>query len=355
MFGLFGNKKPAMVLGLDISSSSVKLLELSKSGNSYKVESYAVASLPPNAVVEKNINDVEAVADTIGKTVDIARAKVKSAALAVAGSAVITKVIEMDKHLNDEQMEAQISLEADQYIPYPLDEVAIDFEVEGESESNPEHVEVLLAACRGENVELRADALEAASLQAKIVDVEAYALQRSFEWLIKPQLNLDDEQVVAVVDIGATMTTLSVFNDGETKYTREQLFGGKQLTEEIQRRYGLSVEEAGLAKKQGGLPDDYEQEVLEPFKEAVAQQITRSLQFFFSSSPYNDVDYIVLAGGVAAMPGLCELVQERLGTPTAVANPFANMAVASKVNSVALGNDAPAMMIACGLAMRSFA
>ncbi len=355
MFGLFGKKKPALVLGLDISSSSVKLLELSKVGDSYKVESYAVASLPPNAVVEKNINDVEAVAETIGKTVDIARTKVKNAALAVAGSAVITKVIEMDRQLTDEQMEIQISLEADQYIPYPLDEVAIDFEVEGESERNPDHVEVLLAACRGENVELRADALEAANLQAKIVDVEAYALQRSFDLMIKPQLQLDDDQVVAVVDVGATMTTLSVFNDGEAKYTREQLFGGKQLTEEIQRRYGLSVEEAGLAKKQGGLPDDYEQEVLEPFKEAVVQQITRSLQFFFSSSPYNDVDFIVLAGGVAAMPGLCELVQERLGTPTATANPFANMAVASKVNSVALGNDAPAMMIACGLAMRSFA
>jgi type IV pilus assembly protein PilM len=204
-------------------------------------------------------------------------------------------------------------------------------------------------------VELRSDALEAANLHARIVDVEAYALQRAYDLMIKPQLGLDDEQVVAVVDIGATMTTLSVFNDGEAKYTREQLFGGKQLTEEIQRRYGLSVEEAGLAKKQGGLPDDYEQEVLEPFKEAVVQQITRSLQFFFSSSPYNDVDFIVLAGGVAAMPGLCDLVQERLGTPAAVANPFANMAVASKVNSVALGNDAPAMMIACGLAMRSFA
>ena len=355
MFGLIGKKKPALVLGLDISSTSVKLLELSKSGDSYKVESYAVASLPPNAVVEKNINDVEAIAESIIKTVELARTKVKNAALAVAGSAVITKVIEMDGSLNDDQLETQISLEADQYIPYPLDEVAIDFEIIGESERSPDQVEVLLAACRGENVELRSDALEAASLHAKVVDVEAYALQRAFDLIIKPQLGLDDEQVVAVVDLGATMTTLSVFNDGEAKYTREQLFGGKQLTEEIQRRYGLSVEEAGLAKKQGGLPDDYEQEVLEPFKEAVVQQITRSLQFFFSSSPYNDVDFIVLAGGVAAMPGLCELVQERLGTPAAVANPFANMAVASKVNSVALGNDAPAMMIACGLAMRSFA
>ncbi len=295
MFGLIGKKKPALVLGLDISSTSVKLLELSKSGDSYKVESYAVASLPPNAVVEKNINDVEAIAESIVKTVELARTKVKNAALAVAGSAVITKVIEMDGGLSDEQMEAQISLEADQYIPYPLDEVAIDFEIIGESERSPEQVEVLLAACRGENVELRSDALEAANLHAKIVDVEAYALQRAYDLMIKPQLGLDDEQVVAVVDLGATMTTLSVFNDGEAKYTREQLFGGKQLTEEIQRRYGLSVEEAGLAKKQGGLPDDYEQEVLEPFKEAVVQQITRSLQFFFSSSPYNDVDFIVLA------------------------------------------------------------
>ncbi len=167
-------------------------------------------------------------------------------------------------------------------------------------------------------------------------------------------MDYDANHVVAIVDIGATMTTLSVLVDGVTVYTREQLFGGKQLTEEIQRRYGLSFEEAGVAKKQGGLPEDYEQEVLEPFKEAVVQQVTRSLQFFFSSSQYNEVDYIVLAGGVAAMPDLTELVQEKLGMPTLTANPFANMSVASRVNAVSLANDAPAMMIACGLAMRSF-
>ena len=354
MLGLFGSRRQVPVLGLDISSSSVKLLELSRDGSSYKVESYAVASLPPNAVVEKNVNDVEAVAESIVKTLSGARSRCKSAALAVAGSSVITKVIELGRGMSDEQMEAQIAVEADQYIPYPLDEVSLDFQVQGESDNNPDQVQVLLAACRGEHVELRSEAVEAANLKPKIVDVEAFALQRAFDQMIKPQLGLDEDQVVAVVDIGATMTTLSVFNKGEMKYTREQLFGGRQLTEEIQRRYGLSMEEAGLVKKQGGLPDDYESEVLDPYKESVVQQITRSLQFFFSSSPYNDVDFIVLAGGVAAMPGLCELVQDRMGTPTAMANPFANMAVASKVNSVALGNDAPAMMVACGLAMRSF-
>jgi type IV pilus assembly protein PilM len=179
-------------------------------------------------------------------------------------------------------------------------------------------------------------------------------MERAFT-LLESQLETDgEEQTVAVVDIGATMTTLSVLVDGKTIYTREQLFGGKQLTEEIQRRYGLSQEEAGLAKKQGGLPDDYEAEVLGPFKEAVVQQVARSLQFFFSSSQYNEVDYVVLAGGAASIAGIAEMVQEKVSTKTLVANPFADMALSSKVNASALSNDAPSLMIACGLAMRSF-
>ena len=181
----------------------------------------------------------------------------------------------------------------------------------------------------------------------------AIGMERAFS-LIQHQLDLDEESTVAVVDIGATMTTLSVLHNGQTIYTREQLFGGKQLTDEIMRRYGLPLEEAGLAKKQGGLPDDYEPEVLEPFKDAVVQQVARSLQFFFSSSQYNDVDHIILAGGVSSMEGLAEIVQEKLGTPSTVANPFAEMSISSRVNAVALSSDAPAMMIACGLALRSF-
>lgn len=350
---LFGSRRSVPVLGLDISSSSVKLLELSRSGDQYRIESYAVASLPPNAVQEKNIADVEAVGEAIRTVHTRAKTKLKTAAVAVAGSAVITKVIDMPAGLSDDAMENQITLEADQYIPYPLDEVALDFEVQGPSERNPEQVEVLLAACRRENIETRVDLLEVADLTPKVVDVEAYSIERAFG-LIAPQLDIADDAVVAIVDIGSTMTTLSVLVAGETIYTREQLFGGRQLTEEIQRRYGLTVEEAGLAKKQGGLPDDYESEVLDPFKDAVVQQIVRSLQFFFSSSQYNDVDHILLAGGVSSMAGLADLVQERLGTSASVANPFARMSVASKVDAVALSNDAPALMIACGLAMRSF-
>lgn len=352
MFGLFGNKTNAM-LGLDISSTSVKLLELSQSGGRYRVEAYGVEPLPPNAVVEKNISDVDGVGEAIRRVVQRSRTSLKHAAVAVAGSAVITKVIEMQQSLSEDELENQIIVEADQYIPYPLDEVAIDFEIEGPAETE-EMVEVLLAACRKENVELRQAALEQGGLTARVVDIEAYCMKRAFE-LIQAQFSEEKEdQVVAVIDIGATMTTLSVLSDDKSIYTREQLFGGKQLTEVIQSRYGLSFEEAGRAKKEGDLPDDYLEEVLNPFKEAVIQQVTRSLQFFFSATQYDDVDYIVLAGGTASIEGLAGMVEDKLGTQTLIANPFVDMSISNRVDVERLSNDAPAMMIACGLAMRSF-
>ncbi len=312
-----------------------------------------MSSLPLDAVVEKNVNDVEGVANAIRNVVAQSRTKLKTVSAAVAGSSVITKVIDMPAGLSEDDLETQLTLEADQYIPYPLEEVAIDFEIQGSSPKAANQVGVLLAACRRETIDTRVESIEAADLTPKIMDVEAYAMERAFS-LIRNQLDLEGDSTVAVVDIGATMTTLSVISGNQTIYTREQLFGGKQLTDEIMRRYGLPLEEAGLAKKQGGLPDDYEPEVLEPFKDAVVQQVARSLQFFFSSSQYNDVDCIVLAGGVASMEGLPELVQEKLGTPTSIANPFADMSISSRVNAVALSSDAPAMMIACGLALRSF-
>jgi type IV pilus assembly protein PilM len=353
LFGLFGKRKTTQVLGLDISSTTVKLLELSYTGGRYRVESYAVSSLPQDAVIEKSVNDVEGVSNAIRTVVAQSRTKLKNVAAAVAGSSVITKLIDMPEGLSEDDMETQLTLEADQYIPYPLEEVAIDFEIQGPSPERDNQVEVLLAACRRETIESRVEAIEGSELTPRIMDVEAYAMERAFS-LLQGQLDLGDDSTVAIVDIGATMTTLSVLNNGQTIYTREQLFGGKQLTDEIMRRYGLPLEEAGLAKKQGGLPDDYEPEVLEPFKEAVVQQVARSLQFFFSSSQYNDVDHIILAGGVSSMEGLEQLVQEKLGTPTSVANPFAQMSISSRVNAVALSSDAPAMMIACGLALRSF-
>ncbi|GAB6405158.1 pilus assembly protein PilM [Pseudomonas sp. MHK4] len=352
MLGLF-NKKARALLGIDISSTSVKLLELSRQGNGYRVEAYAVEPLPPRAVIEKNIAEPDGVGQALTRVLVKARTSLKGVAVAVAGSAVITKTIEMDAGFSDDEMEDQLKIEADQYIPYPLDEVAIDFQVQGASARNPERVNVLLAACRKENVEIREAALALAGLTARVVDVEAYALERSCR-LLRSQGGGAQGRLVAVVDVGATMTTLSVLLDGRIIYTREQLFGGRQLTEDIQRRYGLTVEQAGLAKKQGGLPDDYVSEVLQPFREALVQQVSRSLQFFFASGQNHSVDQILLAGGTASVSGLERLIEQQLGTPTQVANPFADMTLSSKVNAAALASDAPALMIACGLALRSF-
>lgn len=347
------NKKSKALIGVDISSTSVKVLELSHNNGRYQVEAYASEPLPPNAIVEQAISNDEAVGEAIRKAVGRSRTSAKRAAIAVAGSAVITKTVQMSSKLSDDEMDLQIRAEADQYIPYPLEEVALDWEVQGESDQVPDSVDILLAACRSETVERRKDAVEYADLEAGVVDVEAFCTERAFE-LLQSQLEGDDIETVAVLDIGATMTTLSVLHEGKSIYTREQLFGGLQLTEDIMRRYGLSEEEATRSKLDGDLPDDYESEVLEPFRKAVVQQVSRSLQFFYSSSQFNDVDFVVLAGGTSAIPLLAENVEEDLGVATLIANPFMNMTLSQKVNASLLANDAPSLMIACGLAMRSF-
>ncbi len=350
---LFKPKSPP-VIGLDISSTAVKLLELGRSGDKIRVESYAVEPLPANSVVEKSISDVEAVGDAIKRAMKRSGTRCKHAAAAVAGSAVITKTISMPSNLTDDEMEQDIQNEADQYIPYPLEEVNLDFEVLGQSENDPDRVEVLLAASRSENVDVRVAAIELAGLKARVMDVEAYAMENVFQMLAPTMPDQGIDQTIAIIDVGATMTTLNVLHDLKTIYTREQVFGGKQLTEEIQRRYGLSYEEAGMAKRQGGLPDNYVPEVLEPFKEAMTQQVSRSLQFFFSSSQYSNVDHIILAGGSAMLPGIDEMIANKLGVHTSVANPFTNMTIASRVKAQSLSNDASSLVIACGLAMRTF-
>ena len=347
-------KKSTPIVGVDISASAIKLLELSRSGGRYRVESFAVEPLPANSVVDKNITDIDAVGEAIGRAVKKSGTKTKAAAAAVAGSAVITKIINMPANLSDADLENQIQVEADQYIPFPLEEVALDFEVIGQSEENPERVDVLLAASRSDNVDVRVGALEIGGLTAKVIDVEAFALENTIAMLASGQIEDAESKVIAVADIGSTVTTFSVLEKLKIIYSREQQFGGAQLTEDIQRRYGLSYEEAGLAKRQGGLPENYVPEVLEPFKEAIGQQISRAQQFFFSSSSIANIDNLILAGGCSSIDGIAELIESKLGVPTIVANPFANMSVSSKVPAQSLSNDAPALMVACGLALRSF-
>lgn len=340
------------LVGLDITATSVKLLEFKAVKKGFKVVSYTVEPLPANAVNEKNLQDVEAVGDAIRRAVKRSGTRTKICSVAVPSAMVITKVIQMPADLKPHDMEAQIQLEADQYIPYALEEVNLDFHVIGDSDQGNGLVDVLLAASRSENVEDRTAAAEIGGMNVRVVDVEPYTMEAAFQ-LIKHQIPDEGlDKTVAILDIGASMTSLCVLRDQKLIYTREQPFGGKQLTEEIMRRYGLSYEDAGRVKRIGGLPDNYEPEVLEPFRDLMVQQANRFLQFFFSADKNDFVDHIVLAGGSTGVPGVAELIEQRIGTPTVIADPFANVPVASDIPQQRLQDDGPAMMIACGLAMR---
>jgi len=344
--------KNAGLVGLDITATSVKLLELKPTKKGFKITSYTVEPLPANAVNEKNLADVEAVGEAIRRAVKRSGTRTKACAVAVPSAMVITKIIQMPDDLKPYEMDAQIQLEADQYIPYALEEVNLDFHVMGPATDADGYVDVLLAASRSENVEDRTAAAEIGGLSVKVVDVEPYTMESAFQ-LIKHQVPDDGMgQTVAILDVGASMTSLSILRDQELIYTREQPFGGKQLTEEIMRRYGLSYEDAGRVKRVGGLPDNYEPEVLEPFRDLMVQQANRFLQFFFSADKNDYVDQIVLAGGCTGIPGVAELIEQRIGTPTVIADPFGNMSVGSDIPTQRLMDDGPAMMIACGLAMR---
>ena len=346
-------RKPSKgLVGVDISSTTVKLLELSVKNGRYWVESYAVMPLPENSVVEKSILNPEAVADALERVVNLANPHTTHVAIAVPTSMVIHKIIEMDADMSDEEREVQIRMDAEQYIPFPLDEVSLDFEVLPDRLANPNRVNVLLVATRTENVDTRVEVLELAGLVAKVADVEGYAMERAFS-VFADTLPMG-ANTVGILDIGHTMTTLSVMQKGKIIYTREQVFGGRQLTQDVQSRYGLSFEEAGRAKKERTLPDDYDTEVLEPFLDAVVQQAARSLQFFFSSSQFNEIDHILLAGGNANIPGLAKLLQQKLGYRVTIANPFLQMGFSPQIDIKKIENDASSLMVACGLALRSF-
>ncbi|HEX9627404.1 MAG TPA: pilus assembly protein PilM [Acidiferrobacterales bacterium] len=347
-------KKKQPIIGVDISASSIKVLELSRQGEHYRVERYAVEPLPQNAVVENTIAEVDQVAQTMQRAVKRSGTKCKHVAVAVAGSHVISKIINMPAGLSDQDLQTQIEMEADRYVPYPLDEVNMDWEVLGSTEANAEQVNVLIAACRKEIVDDYLAVTQGAGLTPVVVDIETYAMENAYGLIAQHMPGGGMEKTIAVLDIGATTTNINVMHDNRSIYTRNHTFGGRQLTEEIQRRYGLSYEEAGLAKKQGGLPDNYQSDVLRPFMEAMCQEIMRALQFFYSSSPYNSVDQVLLAGGCAQIPGVDELVAARIGVPTSIANPFASMSLASRVKPQILSSDAPSLMITCGLAMRGF-
>lgn len=341
--------------GLDISSSAVKMVELSgddKTG--YRVERYAIEPLPRDAVLDGNITNFEGVTESVRRALRRMGPGIKNVAMALPASAVITKRILLPDGLREQEMEFQVEAEAGQYIPFALDEVNLDFQVIGEAPAAPGEVEVLIAASRKEKVEDRVAAAEAAGLKAVVMDVESLATEAAFELVSERLPGGVAGKIVALVDIGASVMNVSMLRDGKQVYAREQSIGGNRLTQDIARQYEMTPEEAEAAKRGGELPEDYKRELLRPYMDALALEVSRALQFFFTSTQYNEVDSIVLAGGSSVIPGLAEVIAGRTQVESTIANPFAGMSLSSRVRPATLLNDAPALMVACGLALRRF-
>jgi type IV pilus assembly protein PilM len=345
--------KHRSILGIDISSFAVKILEISGSSGELCVEGYGYELLPSKALDGNVIKDIDAVADCIKRVIAKSKLSSKQVALAVPDSAVISKVVQLNDGLTDQEMEELVVIEADKYIPYPIDEINLDFEIQGHSAKNSALLDILIVASRAENVNSRVEAVTHAGLETKVVDVESYAVERAAQLLAKDLPAAGQDKIVPIIDIGASYTHLFVLNNMKLIFSREEKFGGMQLIESIAERYNMTLEEAFLAKNENTLPDDYESLVLEPFKEMVLLQIKRTLQFFYSTSQHSFVDHILLAGGVARQPGLAALIQEQLNVPTTVANPLSSMSIGKNVHVDSLNIDAPSLLVACGLALRN--
>jgi len=347
--------KPPTLIGVDVSSTSLKLVELAETGrDAYRLERYVVEPLAKDCVTDGNIANLDQVSDALKRGWKRLGSRNRNIALALPAAMVITKKIIVPSGQKEEDLELMVEAEANQYIPFALDEVNLDFQILGPAPNNPDEVEVLIAASRKEKVEDRVAVAEAAGLKPRVMDVESYATQDAFR-LIAPSLPANGrDQNIALVDIGAHVTHFYVLRNNQFLFSRDQAFGGNQLTQDIQRAFNLSPDEAEAAKKNQGLPENYDVDVLQPFMETLALEVTRALQFFFTSTSYSQVDQIVLAGGCALLPGLDELVAKRAGVSAVIANPFGSMTVSDRIRPRQLAQDAPMLLIACGLAMRGF-
>ncbi|TVP46278.1 MAG: type IV pilus assembly protein PilM [Halomonas sp.] len=341
------------LIGVDITSAAVKLLELKKCHTYYQVESYAIMPLHEGAVVERRICDMDSVSSVLIRAIEYAKPSTRKAIVAVPANTAITKMLSFPIDLSEEEIEAQIITRYDQFLPFPFNEAAFDFQCLGPAPFDEKLQQVLLVACKQRDVTQLTDTLERAGLEPSIVEVETFAIERALAELYG-QLKTENEPAASVgfVDIGANTTAFHVVRDGQIVYSRDTLFGGRQLTEAIRQCHGVSMEEADIAKKLGELPSDYHAKVVSPFVGTVVQDIRRSLQLYYSAGRQQEVKHIVLAGGSSVIPGLAERMAEGCDMPVTMANPFQRMQVNKRLNQQALMSAGPAMLTASGLAIR---
>tara|TARA_B100000780_G_scaffold29454_1_gene18674 strand:- start:63 stop:1193 length:1131 start_codon:yes stop_codon:yes gene_type:complete len=356
-FGL--KSQPDTILGVDISSAAIKLVEIETRGEQFNVIAYGVEALPEGVVFDREIVDVKKIAEVLTAVYKKSGARSRNVAVAVSGSSVISNYIDLPSSLTSKQMEARVQLEADTIIPFPLDEINLDFAVVGQNVFNKDQVRVQVVACQRDYVDRRKEVVELAGLKPVVVDVETFAFARAYQTLINAEYKnpqekqgaIQKDDVVAIIDIGATQFTFLVLSNQTIIYSVEQPFGGRQLTEDIQRHYNLTWAEAGRAKRKGGLDADYAESMLQPFKNLLIEHLSRCIQVFYSSTETNKIDKLVLSGGVSKTDGLKDQIAEALSIPTDVVDLSKNVSISVSSDRSRLNADIPSMMLAFGLSL----
>ncbi len=351
MFGIKQQGKLVPMIGIDFGSQTIKAVVVGGQPGQFRVEGCAEVATPKGSIQDYQLQDIDKISQALRQLVKLLPVRHKCVATAVTGSNVITKITQVDSTLTPDELENQIYMEAEQLIPFPLDEISLDFEILGPNLNEPTRNDMLISAARTDSITGRVSALEDAELTAKVMDVGLHALGRAVVATL-PELEAEEgaPKVCALVDIGAVSLTFGVLLGGEIIYSRLQSFGGENLSQSLAAYYNFSLEEAERGKVQGGLPDEASFDVLAPHITQLIQHVRRNIQLFCSTSSHREVDMLVLSGGGSLLPGLVQQLALELQLDVRHPDPFA-FAGKARLDRVDHGAK---YMTALGLALRSF-
>lgn len=348
MFGLFNKKKD--LVGIDIGSSSVKLVQLWQAKDGYHLQNVGIVPLPPEAIVDNSLMDTATVVDAVRNLIDSLGIKSRDAACSISGNAVIIRKILLST-MTSEELEDQIGWEAEQYIPFDIKDVHVDFQILGPDQVDPNKMQVLLVASKKDIINDYVSVFADAGMSLSVMDVDGFAVQNAWEL----GNTASAEETLALINIGASIMNINIVKDDTSLFTRDVQMGGNLYTEEIQKQLGVSAQEAESLKKLA--PDSAQQplrDVIARVNDTISQEIRRSIDFYNSTAANEErATGVRISGGCSKVQGLRGAVKERLGMEVEVLNPFAAIKYNEKdFDPEYLQEIAPLMAVGVGLAIR---
>ncbi len=310
---------PKNLIGLDIGTSAVKLIELDEIKGSYKLKNFGVAKLPKETIVNGVVINADALVQSIKNLTSNLKINCKNVAISISGHPVIIKKISLP-FMTEDELEPIIETEAEQYIPFDVEEVNVDFQMLGVNEENPEEIDVMLVAAKKAMIEEYTDVIQNSGLKTSIIDIDVFALENMFEI----NYTAEENEIIALIDIGASVTNINIVKNSVSIFNRDVFLGGNQITEEIQKDLSVSFEEAEILKtgeKIEGINNEILNQTIAKSSSSIAREIQRTLDFFAGSN-YSEIQHIYLSGGGSKTKGLKEIIEEKTSSIVEFADPF---------------------------------